>query len=141
MTIELGGEFLVELGPLPLQTRAPILEEAPRPARALVVPELAKGFLEQVHRVQPLVGGEQGLQALPDLAGEVLPMCEQRVLLAFDVALILPAQTPVLGLAHHIECYFQATHALRLVEQDRRLKRLRLDSASAWKVATMLFSR
>ena len=37
---------------LPLQARAPVLEEAPRPALALVVPELTEGLLEQVGRVQ-----------------------------------------------------------------------------------------
>src|ERR1700730_14336645 len=51
-------ELLVGLQSLPLERRAPVLEEAPRPALVLVAPE-AEGLLEQVGGVQPLVGSQQ----------------------------------------------------------------------------------
>src|ERR1019366_7579320 len=53
MPIDHLGEFFIRCEPLPLQARAPVLEEAPRPALALVVPELAEGFFQNVGRVQP----------------------------------------------------------------------------------------
>ena len=69
-TNDLLGEPLVGRESLPLQARTLALEEAPRPALALVVPELAEGLLEKVRRVQPLVRCQQDLQALAALAGE-----------------------------------------------------------------------
>lgn len=46
MPFDHGREFLEGLKPLPAQAALPVLEEASRPAFALVVPELAEGFLE-----------------------------------------------------------------------------------------------
>src|SRR3989442_15515601 len=123
MTSDHLGEFLVGSESLPLQARSPVLEEAPRPALALVVPELAEGFLEQVGDVQPLVRRKQDPQALPTLAREVLPMREQRVLLPFDVASVLAPESSVLGLAHFVERFAQVTHDVKLIEQDRCLGR------------------
>jgi hypothetical protein len=40
VTLDHGGELLVRLQPLPLQTGAPVFEEAPCPALALVAPQL-----------------------------------------------------------------------------------------------------
>jgi hypothetical protein len=51
MTIDHFGEFRFRFQTLPLQTRAPVLEEAPRPTFALVVPEWAERFLKQVGAV------------------------------------------------------------------------------------------
>ena len=45
MTIDHLGELLVRLEPLPLEAGAPVLKEAPRPALALVAPQLAEAFL------------------------------------------------------------------------------------------------
>ena len=48
MAINHLGELHVGRQPLLLEARTPVLEEASRPALALVLPELAEGFLEQV---------------------------------------------------------------------------------------------
>ena len=64
MSINHFGEFLKRFESLPLQARTPVLEEASRPALALVVPELAEGLLEQIGGVQALVGREQRLEGL-----------------------------------------------------------------------------
>src|SRR3974390_831682 len=45
VTADHGGELLVRLEPLPLQARAPVLEEAPCPALALLAPQLAQALL------------------------------------------------------------------------------------------------
>src|SRR5437868_7520482 len=42
MTIDHRGELLIRLKPLPLEARAPMIEEAPRPALALVAAPLAE---------------------------------------------------------------------------------------------------
>src|SRR5260221_14633372 len=88
MSINHLSELLVGFQPLPLQARTPVLEEASRPALALVVPELTEGLLEQVSRVQALIRRQQGFKRLSALQGQVLPMREQRVFLALDVAAI-----------------------------------------------------
>ncbi len=125
MPIDHLSEFLVGFGALPLQARAPVLEESARPALALVVPELTEGLPEQVRRIQPLVRRQHFLERLPALQREVLATREQRVLLALDVAAILAAESAVLGLAHRVERISQMTHDVELVEQDRRLRRTR----------------
>jgi hypothetical protein len=48
MAVDHGGELLVRCQPLPLQARAPILEETPCPAFALVAPQLAEALLQHV---------------------------------------------------------------------------------------------
>ncbi len=68
MALNHRGELFVGLEPLPLERRSPVLEEAPCPTFALVVPELAEGFLEQVRGVQPPVGSEQPLEGLATTA-------------------------------------------------------------------------
>ena len=105
MSINHLGEFFVRLKALPLQARAPVLEESLRPALALVVPELTEGFFEKIRRVQSLVGRQQSLQRTLALQVEILPMRQQRVLLAFYETAILPAQTRVLrGLGKACQC-------------------------------------
>src|SRR2546422_273596 len=76
------GKLLVGAEPLPLQSGAPVVEEAPGPALPLVLPELAEGLLEDVGGVEPLVRGEQRLESAPAVEREVLAVGEQRVLLA-----------------------------------------------------------
>src|SRR5216683_4021145 len=64
MTIDHRREFLIRLEPLPLEARAPVLEEAPCPSLAFVAPQLAEALLENIGRVEPLVGRQQRPQRL-----------------------------------------------------------------------------
>ena len=66
------GEPYIGLQALPLEARAPLLEEAPRPAFASVVPKLAEGLLEDISGVEALVGGEQELERALAIEGEVV---------------------------------------------------------------------
>src|ERR1019366_7759956 len=84
MPIDHLGKLFIRCEPLPLQARAPVLEEAPSPALALVVPKLAEGFLQNVGRVQPLVRRQQQRERSPALQAKVLVACEQRVFLSLD---------------------------------------------------------
>src|SRR4030081_1134219 len=61
MAVDHLGELLIWLEPLPLEAGAPVLEEASRPALALIAPKLAKTLLEDIGRVEPLVGRQQQL--------------------------------------------------------------------------------
>ena len=61
MAVDHLGELLIWLEPLPLETGAPVLEEASRPALALIAPQLAKTLLKDIGRVEPLVGRQQYL--------------------------------------------------------------------------------
>ena len=75
------GKLLVRLQSLPLQARAPVVEELTCPGFTVVVPELAEGFLEHVRGVQTFVGRQQQLEVLAGRAGEVLRVRQQRELL------------------------------------------------------------
>src|SRR5208282_817641 len=59
VAIDHVGEALVGSEALPFEAGAPVVEEAPRPALAPVVPELAEGLLEDVGGVETLVGCQQ----------------------------------------------------------------------------------
>src|SRR5216683_1606152 len=118
------GKSLIGRQALPLQGRPPVLEEAPRPALAAIAPELPERFFEQVRRVEPLVGGEQGLQGPPAIQGEVLTMREERVFLALDEAPILSRETRVLALADEVEGDAEVSQDMELVEEDTRLRRM-----------------
>src|SRR5215471_3151704 len=59
------GELLVGSQALPFEGGSPVLEEAAGPTLPSVVPELAERFLEEVRRVQPLVGREQRPERAP----------------------------------------------------------------------------
>src|SRR5437667_2401118 len=96
-------ELFIGLESLPLQCGAPVLEEAPRPPLALVVPELTEGFLEYIGGVEPLVGSEQPLEGLAAVQTQVLPMREQGVLLAFDETPVLAGQPGILAAAHFVQ--------------------------------------
>src|SRR5690606_12677260 len=97
------SEFLERLEPLPLQLSTPVFEELARPRFAVVVPQLGEGFLQQIGRVQPLVGAEQKLEILARIAAQVLWVREQRILLPLDECALLASQTGVLLLANLIE--------------------------------------
>jgi hypothetical protein len=121
MVINHISALLIRLQPLPFERRTPVPEEAARPALLLVTPELAKGLLEQVGGVQPLVGSEQGPQCLSALQRKVLPARQQRVLLALDEATLFPGHACILALAHLIEGVAQVANDMELVEQDGSL--------------------
>jgi len=126
MTLDHLGELLVGLESLPLQACAPVVEEAPRPSLALVVPELAEGLLEQVGRVQAFVGRQEFPEVHATGCREVLPVRQQRVLLALDEASV-PAREPrVLGLAHLVERLAEVAYDVELVEENRRLRCVRV---------------
>lgn len=126
------GELLVGSESLPLEARTPLIEETSRPAFALIAPELAEGFLEQVRRVEPLVGGEHCFEGLASIEAEVLPMRQQRVLLTLDEAPVFARQADVLGLADLVERIAQMAHHMKLVEQDRGLWRMRVGGLAKW---------
>ena len=69
---------------MPLEGRPPVLEEAARPAFPAVVPELPERLFEEVGRVQPPVGREQGLERPPAI--------ERQILLEVDPGLALSLQ-------------------------------------------------
>src|SRR5438552_19124434 len=122
MTINHCGELFVGLESLPLERRSPVLEEAPRPALPLVIPELPEGFLEQVSGVQSLVGSEQPPERGATLQAQTLPVGEQRVLLSLDKTALLAAQPRVLAAPHFVQGLVQVAQHVELVEQDRRLR-------------------
>src|SRR5919198_1346137 len=123
MTLDHLSELLVRLEALPLEARLPVVEETPRPAFPLVAPQLAEGFFQQVGGIEPLVGGQQGLQRLPAVRGQILVAGQQDVLLTLDVAPILALQPGVLGLAHLVQGVVQVPHHMEFVEQDGGLGR------------------
>ena len=124
MAVNHIGELHVGRQTLPLEARAPILEEAPRPALTLIVPELAEGLLEEVGGVQALVGREQGLECFPAISAQVLLVRQQGVLLALDVPALLAGQPGIFALADLVQRLTQVAHDMELVEQDGRLGRL-----------------
>ncbi|HWX58287.1 MAG TPA: hypothetical protein VN024_07235 [Bradyrhizobium sp.] len=62
VAVDQVGEALVGFEALPFETGSPIVEEAPRPCLAFVVPELAEGLFEDIGRVEAPIGGEQNLE-------------------------------------------------------------------------------
>src|SRR2546425_9820237 len=52
-------KLLVGFQPLPLEAVAPGLKEPPRPALALITPQLPEGFFEERGGIEPLVGKPQ----------------------------------------------------------------------------------
>jgi hypothetical protein len=64
MPLDHRREALEGFEPLPLERRAPVLEESPGPAFTVIAPQLPEGLLEQIGGVEPFVGGEQQLEAL-----------------------------------------------------------------------------
>src|ERR1700704_275494 len=126
MMVNHRGELLVWPEPLPLEARAPGLEEAPCPAFALIAPQLAEALLEDIGRVEPLVGRQQCLQRPLAVEREVLPARQQGVFLALDVAPVAAGKPRVLALADRIQGFAQMAQDVELVEQNRGLRRMRL---------------
>lgn len=123
MTLDHFRELLVRLEALPLEAGFPVVEEAPRPTLALVAPQLAEGFLQDVGGMESLVGGQQGLQGLSAIERQVFVVAQQDILLALDVAPLFARQPGVLGLAHLVERIVEMAHDVKLVEQDGGLGR------------------
>src|SRR3989337_2312113 len=73
------GELLEGFEPLPLERLLPVVEELPGPPFPPVPPQLVERFLEQVGRLKPFVGGQELLEGLAPLPGEVFPPGEQGV--------------------------------------------------------------
>src|SRR5262245_40035669 len=122
MTIDHLGEFLIGLEPLPLEACTPVLEKAPRPALAFIAPQLAEALLEDIGRVERLVGRQQRLQRLLAVEREVLLARQQRVFLALDVASVAAREPPIFVLANRIQGLAQMAHDMELVEQNCRLR-------------------
>lgn len=99
VTLDHSRELLVGRQPLPLESIAPVVEKPARPTLVLVAPKLAERLLEQVGRVEPLVGLEQQPEAGPAAVREVLSIRQQGVLLPFyEAPPSVPARQPcVLG--------------------------------------------
>ncbi len=120
-------ELLVRLESLPLERLAPALEERPRPAFALIVPELAELLLEHVRGVQPSVRREKLLQTVAAVAGEVLPAGEQRISLALDERAVLASEASVLAAPDLVERVDQVAQHVEPVEDDARVWRVSLE--------------
>src|SRR6516225_2841672 len=125
MALDHRRELLIGFEPLPLQARAPVLEEASCPALALVAPQLAEALLENIGRVEPLVGRQQCLQRLLAVEREVLLARQQSVFLTLDVAPVAARQPGIFVLADRIQSLAEMAHDMELVEQDRGLRRMR----------------
>ena len=116
------GELLEGLQPLPLEGLPPVVEETPCPAGRVVVPQLLERFLQKVGRVQPLVGVEQQLQALPSREGEVSPARQEGVLLALDEPAFRPGESGVFALADLVHGLLQMAQDVELVVDDQGLR-------------------
>src|SRR3954468_16995809 len=126
MTIDHRGELLIGLEPLPLEACAPLLEEPPSPAFTFVAPQLAKALLENIGRVEPLVGRQQRLQRFLAVQREVLLARQQRVFLTLDVAPLAAREPRILALADRIQRLAQMADDMELVEQNRGSRCMRI---------------
>src|SRR5256886_17536005 len=117
MTIDHLGELLVRLEPMPLEAGALVAKGTPRPTLALVAPQLAATLLEDIGRVEALVGRKQRLQCLLAFEREVLLAREQRVFLTLDVAPIAPREPPIFALANVSQGLAEMSHDMELAEQ------------------------
>src|SRR5262249_34169261 len=122
MTLNPRGKLLVGLQALPLKSGAPGLEEAAGPAFSLVVPQLAKRFLEQGSGMEALVGLPQLPERTTSREGERRPPREQGVLLTLDELAVFAAQPGVCTLAHVVQGLIELTQDGELVEPERGLR-------------------
>lgn len=119
MTIDHLCELLVGFQSLPLQVGLPVVEGVPRPAFPLVTPQLAEGFLRQVSSVQPLVGGQQGLQRLSATRGQILVAVQQDILLTLDEA---ARQSGVFAHPDLVQGVVQMVHHMQLLDENGGLR-------------------
>ena len=115
------GELLEGFEPLPFEGFLPMVDEPPGPPFSAVPPQLTERFLEQVGRLEPLVGGEQLPQPLAPRQREILPAGEKVVPLPLDERAVLSRQPVVFGSANLVEGLPQVPHHVELVEENRRL--------------------
>ncbi len=85
---------------------------------------LTRAVLEQISRVQSLVGGQQNFQYWSPLQAQILPVREQSVFLSFDKTPVLVSQSRVFAAAHFVQSLAQVTQNMEFVEQDRGLWRV-----------------
>lgn len=100
MTLNHGREFLKGGQPLPAEATLPIIDEASRPAFSLVAPESSEGLLEQVDGVEPLVGGDQGLERLTTVQRQVVPVRQQGIAAALDEAALVALHPRICAPTH-----------------------------------------
>src|SRR5271167_2112610 len=122
VTIDHRRELLVRLEPSPFKCLLPVLEKAPCPGLAPVVPQLPERFLEQIGDVEPVVGLQQFVKGTAAFQGEIVAVRQQGVLLALDDAAILAAQPGVLALSHLVQSLAEMAHDVELVEQNAGLR-------------------
>ena len=72
MFIDHPGELFDGPQPLPLELLFPVFEKSPRPPLAVVISELSERLLEQISRIQALVGSQKGLESLAGVGRQVL---------------------------------------------------------------------
>jgi len=122
MPLDHLGKFLVGLEPLPLERRLPVVEEPTRPAFRLVTPQLTKGLLQKIGRIQPLVGPKKLPERLTSRKIQVLLARKQRVLLTLDKRSIPARKPPVFLLPDRIHRLAQMPHHMELVVKDGGLR-------------------
>ena len=122
MAFDHGGELLKRLESLPLECVFPVLEELPGPGLTSIVPQLSERFLEQVGRVEPFIGGEQGLERLAAIEVQVLAVRQQGITISLDKAAWLTLHPGVLGPTHVIERVVKVAQDVEFVEHDRGLR-------------------
>src|SRR5450756_2670253 len=81
---------------------------------------------ENIGRVEPLVGRQQRLQRLLAFQAQVLLARQQRVFLTLDVAPLAALEPAILTLANRIQGFSQMADDMELIEQNRRLRRMRI---------------
>src|SRR5215475_12948094 len=115
MVLDHLRKFLIGSKPLPFERCLPVLKEAPRPAFALVAPQLTKGLLKQVGGIESLVDTKQGLERVAAFKGKVLPARQKRVLLPLDEASVFAHKPPILAFSNSIQRLAQMAHHMKLV--------------------------
>src|SRR5450756_2665113 len=93
---------------------------------AFIAPQLAEALFENIGRVEPLVGRQQRLQRLLAFQAQVLLARQQRVFLTLDVAPLAALEPAILALANRIQGFAQMADDMELIEQNRRLRRMRI---------------
>jgi hypothetical protein len=124
VTLDHRRELLVGRQPLPFEGIAPVVEKPARPTFVLVAPQLAERLLEQIGRVESLVGLEQQPEADPAAVIEVFSIRQQSVFLPLDEAppAVLVCQPGVLAPAYLVERLAQVPHNVELVVHDGGLR-------------------
>ncbi len=118
VSLHQGGEPLERLQALPSERLLPVVEEPPGPSFPTVVPQLSEGLLEQVSRMETLVGGQQFVEGLSPIQGEILSPRQQGIAMPLDERSVLARQPLVFGTAYLIERLAQMSHHVKLVEQN-----------------------